>query len=123
MRKLLNILHIMTQGAYLHRDGETVSVRIDDENKLRIPVHTLEGLVCWGRIGYSPQVLELCCEHGVGISLLTEQGRFLARVQGPVSGNVLLRRQQYRMADNGDNALPMRLGCFPGSYDRRGARP
>ena len=55
----------------------------------------------------SPPVLGLCCERGVGISFLTEQGRFLARVTGPVSGNVLLRRQQYRMADDGESALPV----------------
>lgn len=106
MRKLLNTLHVMTQGAYLHRDGETVSVKVDREAKLRIPVHTLEGLVCWGQVSCSPPVLSLCCESGVGISFLTEQGRFLARVQGPISGNVLLRRQQYRLCDAANNALP-----------------
>ena len=107
MRKLLNTLHITTQGAYLHRDGETIAVKIEDDTRLRLPVHTIEGLVCWGRVSCSPPVLALCCEHGVGISYLTEQGRFLARVQGPVSGNVLLRRQQYRAADNQEIALPI----------------
>jgi len=107
MRKLLNTLHVMTQGAYLHRDGETVAIKIGDELKLRVPVHTLEGLVCWGRVSCSPPVLGLCCEHGVGISFLTEQGRFIARVNGPVSGNVLLRRQQYRIADAESGALPV----------------
>ena len=107
MRKLLNTLHVMTQGAYLHRDGETVAVKIDSELKLRIPVHTLEGLVCWGHVVCSPPVLALCCETGVGVSFLSEQGRFLARVQGPVSGNVLLRRQQYRIADETAASLPV----------------
>ncbi len=106
MRKLLNILHVMTQGAYLHRDGETVAIKVGDDLKLRVPVHTLEGLVCWGRVSCSPPVLGLCCERGVGISFLSEQGRFIARVQGPVSGNVLLRRQQYRMADDEGKTLP-----------------
>ena len=105
MRKLLNVLHVMTQGAYLHRDGETIAIKIGQEFKLRVPVHTLEGLVCWGQVTCSPPVLGLCCERGVGISFLSEQGRFLARVTGAVSGNVLLRRQQYRMADEGSRAL------------------
>ena len=107
MRKLLNTLHVMTQGMYLHRDGETVSVKLGSELKLRVPVHTLEGLVCWGQVSCSPPVLGLCCEKGVGVSFLTEQGQFIARVQGPVSGNVLLRRQQYRMADGAELALPV----------------
>jgi CRISPR-associated protein Cas1 len=107
MRKLLNTLHVTTQGAYLHRDGETIAVKIAGETRLRLPVHTIEGLVCWGQVLCSPPVLALCCEQGVGISYLTEQGRFLARVQGAVSGNVLLRRQQYRTADNHQAALPI----------------
>ena len=107
MRKLLNVLHITTQGAYVHREGETVAVEVGREVKLRIPVHTLEGLVCWGRVQCTPPLLALCCEHGIGISYLTEQGRFQARVQGPVSGNVPLRRGQYRAADDGERALPI----------------
>ena len=107
MRKLLNTLHIMTQGTYLHRDGETIAVKVGDDLRMRLPIHTIEGLVCWGRVTCSPPVLGLCCERGVGISFLSEQGRFLARVTGPVSGNVLLRRQQYRMSDGGSGALPL----------------
>jgi CRISPR-associated protein Cas1 len=106
MRKLLNTLHVMTQGAYLHRDGETIAIKVGQELKLRVPIHTLEGLVCWGQVACSPPLLGLCCEQGVGVSYLTEQGKFLARVTGPVSGNVLLRRQQYRMADGAEGALP-----------------
>ena len=105
MRKLLNTLHVMTQGAYLHRDGETVAVKIDGQERLRLPVHTLEGLICWGQVSCSPPLFALCCEHGVGISFLAESGRFLARVHGPVSGNVLLRRQQYRAADDAVKTL------------------
>jgi len=106
VRKLLNTLHVMTQGAYLHRDGETIAVKVGQELKLRVPVHTLEGLVCWGQVLCSPSMLALCCEQGIGISFLTEQGRFLARVHGAVSGNVLLRRQQYRVCDGAEQALP-----------------
>lgn len=107
MRKLLNTLYITTQGAYLHRDGETIAIKIDDECRLRVPIHTLEGLVCFGRVMCSPAVLGLCCERNVGVSFLTEHGAFLARVTGPVSGNVLLRRQQYRIADCEEQALPI----------------
>lgn len=107
MRKLLNTLHVMTQGAYLHRDGETIAVKVEQDTRIRVPIHTLEGLVCWGRISCSPPVLGLCCEHGVGVSFLSEQGRFLARVHGPVSGNVLLRRQQYRVADDAASSLAL----------------
>ncbi len=107
MRKLLNTLHVTTQGAYVHRDGETLSVKVGDQVRLRLPIHTIEGLVCYGQVSCSPFVLGLCCERGVGVSLLTEHGRFLARITGPISGNVLLRRQQYRSADSAAAALPI----------------
>ncbi len=102
MKKHLNTLFVTTQGSYLAKDGETVAVRIEKEVKLRIPVHTLESIVCFGNVGCSPFLMGFCAERDVAISYLTENGRFLARVQGPVSGNVLLRREQYRRADDLD---------------------
>ena len=94
MRKLLNTLHVMTRVPTCTVMVKRLRVKVGSELKLRIPVRTLEGLVCWGQVPCSPPVLALCREHGVGISFPAEQGRFLARVQGPVNGNVLLRRQQ-----------------------------
>ena len=100
MKRLLNTLYVTSQGAYLARDGETVLVRIENQTKLRVPIHTLDGIVCFGRVSCSPPLMELCGERKVMISFLSENGRFWARVQGPVSGNVLLRREQYRRADD-----------------------
>ncbi len=100
MKHLLNTLFVTTQGAYLAQEGETILVRVDHETKLRVPVHTLGGVVCFGQVSCSPAMMGLCGERGVGLAFLTEHGRFLARVQGPVSGNVLLRRIQYRRADD-----------------------
>lgn len=100
MKKLLNTLYVTTQGAYLAKDGECVAVRIDKEVKLRVPIHTLGSVVCFGQVSCSPFLMGFAAEKGLGFSFLTENGRFLARVQGPVSGNVLLRREQYRRADS-----------------------
>ncbi len=102
MRKYLNTLFVTTQGAYLAKDGETVAVRIEQKTVLRIPIHTLDGIVCFGSIGCSPYLMGFCAEKDVAISFLTEYGRFLAMVSGPVSGNVLLRRKQFRMADSSE---------------------
>ncbi len=100
MRHLLNTLYVTTQGAYLARDGETVAVRVERETRLRIPLHTLASIICFGQVSCSPPLMQLCAERGVRISFLSEHGRFWARVEGPVSGNVLLRREQYRRSDD-----------------------
>ena len=100
MKKLLNTLFVTTQGAYLSKEGETVVVKIDGQISLRLPVHTLGGIVCFGQVSCSPYLMGFCAENQVAISFLTENGGFLAKVQGPVSGNVLLRREQYRRADD-----------------------
>jgi CRISPR-associated protein Cas1 len=96
----LNTLFVTTQGAYLAREGEALLVRVDKETKLRVPIHTLGGVVCFGRVGISPSLMGLCGERDIAISMLTENGRFLARVCGFTPGNVLLRREQYRRADD-----------------------
>lgn len=102
MKKHLNTLFVTTQGAYLGKDGETVAVKIEQKTVLRIPIHTLDGIVCFGSVGCSPYLMGFCAENDVAISFLTEYGKFLAMVKGPVSGNVLLRRKQFRMADKPD---------------------
>ena len=100
MKKHLNTLFVTTQGAYLSKEGETVVVKVEKEIRLQVPIHTIGGIICFGQVSCSPFLMGFCAEHDVGISFLSENGRFLARVQGPVSGNVLLRRQQYRLADD-----------------------
>ncbi|MCP5417569.1 MAG: type I-C CRISPR-associated endonuclease Cas1 [Chromatiaceae bacterium] len=100
MKKLLNTLYVTTQGAWLARERETVLVRIEQETRLRLPIHTLGAIVCFGQVSASAPLMGLCAERGVSLAFLTEHGRFLARVLGSTSGNVLLRREQYRRADD-----------------------
>lgn len=100
MKKYLNTLFVTTQGAYLSKEGETVVVTVEKETRLQLPVHTISGIVCFGQVSMSPYLMGFCAENNVAVSFLTEYGRFLARVHGETNGNVLLRRQQYRMADD-----------------------
>ena len=104
MKRILNTLYITTQGTYLAKDGETVCVRFEGQTKLRLPIHTLSQIVCFGNVSCSPFLMGLCGKNNVLLSFLTEYGRFLARSHGPVSGNVLLRREQYKIAEYSDEA-------------------
>jgi len=105
MKKYLNTLFITTQGAYLNKEGETIVVSVEKEKKLQVPIHAIGGIVCFGQVSLSPFLMGFCAENNVAISFLTEYGRFLASVHGKTSGNVLLRREQYRRADDLDFAL------------------
>lgn len=107
MRRLLNTLFITTPDAFLSRDGENVVVKVETQERFRIPVHNIEGIVSMGFMGASPSLMALCAERKVALSFVSDRGRFLGRVSGPVSGNVLLRRKQYRMADSEDASLSL----------------
>ncbi|MCA0392537.1 MAG: type I-C CRISPR-associated endonuclease Cas1c [Proteobacteria bacterium] len=100
MRRQLNTLYVTTEGAWLRKDGDNIVLEVERQERVRLPMHMLESLVCIGRVAVSPQLLGHCSANGIGICYLTPQGRFLARVEGPVSGNVLLRRAQYRCSDD-----------------------
>lgn len=114
MRKLLNVLYVTHPEAYLTKDGENVVVRIENEERFRIPIHNLEGIVSFGYPGASPALLGHCAEKGVAVTFLTEHGHFLAKVVGPVSGNVLLRRRQYRFADMEAEAVKLASAFITG---------
>ncbi|MBI4668046.1 MAG: CRISPR-associated endonuclease Cas1 [Elusimicrobia bacterium] len=100
MMHYLNTLFVTTQGAYLSKDGEAVCVQVERETRLRVPLHGLGGIVCFGQVSCSPALMGECAERHIAISFMTENGRFLAKVQGFAPGNVLLRREQYRRADD-----------------------
>ena len=95
-----NTLYVTTQGTYLARKGTTILVRIEKETRLSLPIHTVTSIVCFGNVSCSPFLLGLCGAEGVGVSFLTQNGRFMARVEGPRSGNILLRRAQHRLTED-----------------------
>jgi CRISPR-associated protein Cas1 len=105
MRKLLNTLYVTTPESYIAREGENILVKVNDDIIFRVPVHNLEGIVCFGYMGASPSAMHLCCERGVGLSFLNEHGKFLARVSGEVSGNVYLRKKQYKWSEQESERL------------------
>lgn len=128
MKHHLNTLYIFTQGAYLRKESETVVVRIDKQPKVRLPLINIGAIACFGRVGMSPQLMGHCGQHGIAITYLTEHGRFLAAVNGFTPGNVLLRREQYRRADDLESAKLIARACIIGKLAnyrtvlRRGVR-
>jgi CRISPR-associated protein Cas1 len=110
----LNTLFVTTQGAYLFKQGEAVVVRVEKENRLRVPLNNLGAIACFGRVACSPPLLGACGQRGIAVSLLTERGRFLAAVNGFTPGNVLLRREQYRRADAAEAAAEIARACVIG---------
>jgi len=97
-----NTLFVTTDGTYLAREGNAILVRIEQQTKLRVPIHTINSIVCFGRVSCSPAAMQLATSQGVAIVFLNIHGRFIARLHGPTTGNVLLRREQYRRAEQPD---------------------
>lgn len=100
MRQLLNTLYILSEDSYLTLDGETVVINRAQAELARIPLHTLEGIVCFSYAGASPALMGKCARLGVDLSFFSPRGQFLARTVGEERGNVLLRQTQYRIADS-----------------------
>lgn len=100
MRHLLNTLFITSEDIYLSLDGENVVANRDGQAVARYPLHTLSGILSFSYAGASPALMGACAQREIGLSFCTPRGKFLARVTGESSGNVLLRRIQYRMADD-----------------------
>lgn len=100
MRQLLNTLFVTSEDVYLSLDGENVVANRDGEAVARYPLHTLQSIVFFSYSGASPALMGACAKREIGLAFCTPRGRFLARVSGQMQGNVLLRRTQYRVADD-----------------------
>lgn len=120
MRKLMNTLYVTSPDAYLSLDGENVVVLVEEKEKIRVPLHNLEGIVTFGYTGASPAFMGQCAKRNLALTFLTQHGRFLARVVGESRGNVVLRRQQYRMADQEPEQIKIARNCIAGKiYNSR----
>jgi len=114
VKQLLNTLYVSTEGAWLRLEGETLVVMIEKEKRLQVPLHHLGGIVCIGRINLSTALMARCMDDGRSIVWLNENGRFQARVEGPVNGNILLRQAQYRTADDAVTSLELAQAFIAG---------
>jgi len=105
VKKLLNTLYITRQESYLHKERETIVIKQGKDKLGQFPAISISNILCFGQVSVSPFLMGFCGEQGIGLSFYTEYGKFLARVQGKQTGNVLLRRAQYRWADDEEKAV------------------
>lgn len=126
--QLLNTLYVTTEDTYLRLDNDTLRVEVERETKLRVPLHHLTAVVCFGHIGLSAPLMHRLADDGIALVLLDANGRFKARLEGAVTGNVLLRQAQFQRADNPAFTLDMARACVAGKIKntrqvlQRGAR-
>ena len=128
MYTVLNTLFVMTPHAYAHLENATLRIDVEHEKRLQVPLHHLSSLVCFGNIMVSPALMHRLADEGKSLVLLDEHGRFKARLEGPVSGNILLRQAQHRQADKPAFALEIARAAIAGKLKNsrtlilRGAR-
>ena len=126
--QLLNTIYLTTPDTYLRLDNETLRVEVDHETRLRVPLHHLSAVVCFGYIGLSAPLMHRLAEAGIALVLLDDNGRFKARLEGSVSGNVLLRQAQFQRVADASFTLDMARACVAGKIKntrqvlQRGAR-
>ena len=119
MKRLLNTLYITSPNRYLSLNGENVVVLETDMEIGRIPLHNLEAIVTFGYTGASPALMGACAARGIGLTFLSGSGRFLARVTGEVYGNVILRKEQYRISEDQEASLKIAKNFMAGKILRR----
>jgi CRISPR-associated protein Cas1 len=128
MHTIQNTLYVMTPNAYAHLENATLRIDVEREKKLQVPLHHLGGVVCFGNIMISPALMHRLADEGKSLVLLDESGRFKARLEGPVSGNILLRQAHHRMAGESGFALEFARAIVAGKLKnsrtnlQRGAR-
>lgn len=114
MYTLQNTLYVMTPNAYAHLENSTVRIDVEREKRLQVPLHHVGSMVCFGNVLVSPALMHRMAEEGKSVVLLGSNGRFKARLEGPVSGNILLRQAQHRSAADGPFAVEFARAVIAG---------
>ncbi len=103
--QLLNTLYVTQPESYLRLENDTLRIEVEREVRLRVPMHHLSSVVCLGNIGLSTPLMHRLAGSGIALVMLDANGRFQARLEGPISGNVLLRQAQYQVASDPQKSL------------------
>jgi CRISPR-associated protein Cas1 len=111
MKKLLNVLYVTMPEVFLALDGENIVIKKEKETVLRVPLINLENIICFGYLGASPALMGACAEKNIGLSFLSPNGRFYARILGKIKGNVLLRKRQYFVSEDDEESVKI-ASCF-----------
>ena len=120
MKKLLNTLYVTIPETYLSLDGENVVILKEKQEIGLVPLHNIERIMTFGYMGVSPALMGQCVERGIELVFMTPYGKFLARVEGNINGNVLLRREQFRIADDKNKSLEIARNMIMGKiYNSR----
>ncbi len=114
MRHILNTLYVMTPNAYVHLENDTLRIDVEREKKMQVPLHHLGSVVCFGNVMVSPALMHRMADGGIGLVLLDGNGRFKARLEGAVSGNILLRKAQHTQAADNKFALEIARAAVAG---------
>lgn len=105
MKRLLNTLYVTSPNRYLALEGENVVVLEEQQEIGRVPLHNLDSIITFGYTGASPALMGTCAQRNIDLTFMSGHGRFLARVTGEVKGNVILRKQQYRVSESKEERL------------------
>ena len=112
--QLLNTLYVTTPESYVHLENDTIRLEIEHETRLRVPLHHLGAVVCFGNIRISLPLMHRLADAGITLVLLDDHGRFKARLEGAVSGNVLLRRAQHQRSMDDEFTVELARNCIAG---------
>lgn len=112
--QLLNTLYVTTPETYLHLENDTIRIEVERTTRLRVPLHHVGTVVCFGNVLLSTPLVHRLADDGVGLVLLDSNGRFKARLEGPVSGNVLLRQAQHQCSQDAARSLAIARSCVAG---------
>lgn len=112
--QILNTLYVMTQNSWIHLENDTIRIDVEKEKKLQVPLHHIGSLVIFGNGMVSPALMGRCAEEGISLIYLDMNGRFKARLEGPITGNVLLRQAQYHLSENNTFSLMIARGIIAG---------
>lgn len=128
MHQIMNTLYVMTPNAYLHLDNDTLRIDVEHVKRMQVPLHHIGSVVTFGNVMVSPGAMHRCADAGIALVLLDHNGRFKARLEGAVSGNILLRQAQHRVAGDREFALNVAQAVIAGKLRnarqvvQRGAR-
>ncbi len=101
----LKPLYLNTQGLSVGKKSEMLEIKENGKVIQQIRMRDLNQVSLFGNIQISTQAMQALLESEIPLVMHSQHGYFYGMLQGTGLKNILLRRQQFRLADQADWCL------------------
>jgi CRISP-associated protein Cas1 len=110
----MGTIYVTQDDSFISKIDERLNVKFDKKIILDVPLIKVDGLVVMGRSSISPAAIAELIDKKIPLTFLTNNGKYIARLEPEMSKNIFVRNAQWKAAGESAQAVHVTQGFVRG---------